>query len=201
MDDHIRLLASVLGESRVKENINISEHLHTHMGAVVRAFYIATTTKELVKAVEICGDLEIKVLIVGSGSKVALSDQGFPGLVIKNRSDNLRIFGIKGKVSRQGIGVESAFLEADSGVSLGKLTEFSLQQGLGGFELLKNIPGTVGGSLSMNPTLREKVHQVKVWDKNSETLQKDLSQVRQEDVILAVTFHLKAKKEYNKNTF
>lgn len=195
MDDHIKLLTLALGDNRVKENVDITEHLATSLGGMVRAFYLATTTKELIKAVETCRELKLDLIIIGSGSKVTLEDQGFSGVVIKNRSDNLRIFGIKGKVTpRVGLGIEEAFLEADSGVSLNTLADFSLKQGLAGLETLKTVPGTLGGSLSINHTVREKVYQVKVLDEQGETIQKQLLEVLQGDIILSVTFKLKSRK-------
>ncbi|GEM_PF-1563023 len=194
MEERIKLLVRSLGEERVKENIDLSDHMETRLGAVTRLFYIATTTRELIKAVELCRELKINFLIMGSGSKMAISDKGFEGLVIKNRSDNLKIFGIKGKVSRAGLGIEEAFLEADSGTSIGRLSEYSLQQGLGGFETVKQAPGTVGGSIHTFPVLREKVHQVKVLTKTGTMKVKHLSEITREDIFLSVIFLLKAKK-------
>lgn len=195
MEDHIKLLARELGEERVKTGVNLSGHMETRLGGVVEAFYIATTTRELVRVVKLCRELKIKYLVFGLGSKMALSEDGFAGLAIKNRSDNLKIFGIKGKVSRAGIGIEQAFLEADSGTSIARLSEYSIGQGLGGFETVKLTPGTVGGSIHILPVLREKVHQVKVLTKSGIIKEKNLSEVTRDDIVLSVVFLLKAKKE------
>lgn len=193
MEDHIKLLVMNLGDERVKLNVDLSDYMETKLGALSRAFYIATTTRELLRAIQLCKDLKIKYLIMGTGSKMAISEKGFEGLVIKNRSDNLKIFGIKGKISRAGIGIEEAFLEADSGTSLKKLAEFARQQGLGGFEDLEFTPGTVGGSLNVLLTLQEKAHQVKVLSDKGVTKTKQVQEMSREDIILSVIFKLKAK--------
>ncbi|MBI4036985.1 FAD-binding protein [Candidatus Daviesbacteria bacterium] len=193
MDDKISLLISQLGDNRIKCDSDISEHLQTGLGGKVPAFYIATTTAELIKSIKLCRELKLEFLIFGSGSKMAIADLGVKGLVIRNRSDNLKIFGVKGKVSRLGLGIEEAFLEADSGVSLIKLAEFASDQGLGGLEGLRSTPGTVGGSLYINPLLKEKVNQVKILAPSNTIKQKSYFDLKREDIILSVVFKLKAK--------
>lgn len=194
MEDRLRLLVRSLGEDRVKLNIDVTDYLHTQLGGEARAFYLATTTKELVKAIELCQELKIHYMVVGSGTKVALSGEGLSGLVIKNRSDQAKIFGIKGKISRNGLGIEEALIEADSGMSLSKLSEYSKLQKLGGFENLSNIPGTIGGSFLITPVLKENAQQVKIIDKSGEIKVKVVDQVLKDDVILSVVFKLKAAK-------
>ncbi len=196
MEEKIKLLKAELGDNRIKVDVDITEYLETKLGGKSAVFYMATTTQELIKAVELCQELKIAYLIIGSGSKVAISDSGFSGLIIKNRSDNVKIYGIKGKVSRDGIGVEEAMIEADSGVSLKRLSEFAESQNLGGFEGLKDSIGTVGGSLILNNILLSKCHQVKVLPNNGNLISVSHLQVHKNQVIVSVVFKLKAKK-YN----
>lgn len=195
MIDYFSLLASELGEIRLKRNIDISKDVYNQMGGVVGAFYIATTTRELIRVVELCRELKIKFFIIGSGSKSALAKENLDILVIKNRSDNLKIFGVKGKVSRAGIGIEEAFIEAESGASLQNLAEFALVQKLTGLEDLKKGVGTVGGSFAINPTLRTEAHQVKVLTPEGEIETKTTAEVTREDIILSAIFKLKARKD------
>lgn len=194
MRDKIKLLVSNLGETRVKENVDLTEHLQTRLGGPAAAFYIATTLRELTRSIQLCRELRIPFLLIGSGSKMAISDQGVRGLAIKNRSDSIKIFGVKGKVSRTGIGIEEAFLEADSGVSLVKLADFSASQGLGGLEVLRTTAGTVGGSFYITPVLKEKSFEVKVLTNSGGVKGKSADAVKKEDIILSVVFKLKAKK-------
>lgn len=194
MEDRIRLLLQTLGEDRLKINIDLSEYLHTGLGGPVQAFYIATTTRELMRIIELCRDLKLKFLIIGNGTKMAIPEEGLEVVAIKNRSDNIKIFGIKGKISRDGLGIEEAFLEVDSGVSLVRLADYSLKQGLGGLEILNSTLGTVGGSFYVNPMLQSKAHQVKTLTDQGEILIKDPSQVTKEDIILSVVVKLKSKK-------
>ncbi|MDO8498820.1 MAG: FAD-binding protein [bacterium] len=194
MDQKFKLLATQLGEHRLKFDVDITEHLKSGLGGQAEAFYIATSIRELVKALEDCQDLRIPVLIIGLGSKVAISEAGLKGLVIKNRSDSMKIFGIKGKVSKKGIGIEEAFLEAESGVTLARLAEYATSQGLGGLEVFRSNLGTLGGSLYITPALKEKIHQVKVFTSSGEVENVEVPDLKREDIILSVVFKLQAKK-------
>lgn len=163
---------------------------------MVGAFYIATTARELIRVIELARELKIKFLIIGTGSKIALAKENSDLLAIKNRSDNLRIFGIKGKVSREGLGIEEAFIEAESGASLQSLAEYVYSQKLTGLEDLKSSIGTVGGNFFINPTIREKASAVKILDPRGDVKEiKEVRDVGKDDVILAVVFKLRARKE------
>lgn len=194
MESRLQLLISQLGENRVKTDVDLSEHLYTKLGGIAKAFYIATTSRELIKVIELCQELKLNFLIIGMGSKMAISENGFDGLAIKNRSDSLKIFGIKGKVSKDGLGIEEALIEADSGTSLNKLSEFASIQKLGGFEVLKSTLGTVGGSFLTNAVLLDKAQQVKIITEDGDLVEKLPKAVNKEDIIISVIFKLKAQK-------
>lgn len=190
-DPHLKTLEEVLGKDRVHRDIDISEFLNTKLGAKVDAYYIATNLNELKEVVGLCWDLSINFLVIGTGSKVALSLQGFSGLVIKNAASNLKIAGIKGKISPKGLGVEEALLEAQSGATLSALAKFSIQQKLTGLETFGNIPGSVGGSIFYMPQLQAKCQTIKILEKIGES---EISPVelKRDDLILSAIFKLKA---------
>ncbi len=194
MDDKFKLLVSELGETRVSKNVDLTEFLQTKLGGIASFFYIATSEKELIKVIQLCQELKINFLIIGSGSKIAISKNGFLGMVIKNRNDNLRIFGIKGKVSRIGLGVEEALIEAGSGVSLKGLNEYIHAQGLGGFIGFEASLNTIGGSFYLTPELREKTQQIKILNSHGLIQIKQENELSREDIILSVVFKLKSRK-------
>lgn len=194
MDDKFKLLTSELGESRIKKDIDITEFLQTKLGGLTSFFYIATNEKELIKVIQLCNELKVDFLVIGSGSKIVLSKNGFLGMAIKNRSDSLRIFGIKGKVSRSGLGVEEALIEAGSGVSLRRLNEYVHTQGLGGLEGFESFLSTLGGSFYITPELRNKSQQIKVLNSQGQVQIKQESDLSRKDIILSVVFKLKSRK-------
>ena len=74
--------------------------------------------------------------IIGGGSNLLVSDQGFNGIVIKNE-----ITGIAKKDNQ---------LTVKSGTLLQNLVDFANNAGLAGLESLAGIPGTLGGAIFGN---------------------------------------------------
>lgn len=77
-------------------------------------------------------------MILGKGSNLVVKDKGFRGwMVCLTR-------GLK-KIQQEG-----DVVEAESGLPLQRLVQFTIQRGLTGLEPFFGIPGTVGGGLAMN---------------------------------------------------
>lgn len=193
MEEKINIISSQLGDLRVKKNVDLDEYILFKPAGFASGVFIATSISELIKVIQLCKELKTPFLIIGSGSKINFLKSGFLGLVIKNRSQNLKIFGIKGKVSRNGIGIKEAFVEADSGATLSDVADYTKKQGLAGFEDLKLIKGTIGGSILSNPILIASVTQIKVLANSGKEETKDFVRVAKNDVILKAIFHLKAR--------
>ncbi len=81
---------------------------------------------------------EFPLLVLGRGTNVLVSDQGWPGAVLYI-GENLSGFSIDGNVA-----------EAWAGTLLIDLVRAAVDHGLGGMERLAGIPGSVGGALQMN---------------------------------------------------
>lgn len=192
--DKFKLLAADLGDLRIKKDVDLTDYLQSGLGGPAEFFYIATTIRELEKAVKAARDLKLPTLIIGSGSKVAIAKSGILGLIIKNRTEHIRLFGIKGKVSKFGLGIEEALVEADSGISLTKLAEYTKTQGLTGLESLQNLKGTIGGSFQMNPTLNTFASQLKILTPKGQITDVKPQERDKNDIILSIIFKLYAKK-------
>lgn len=192
MEDKIKILINELGEYRIKRDVDLSREIINGKSQKATLFYIATRLNELIKAVQLCQQLNIPYQVVGSGSKILFSKNILSGLMIKNRSDNIKIFGIKGKVFQQGLGIDEAFLEVDSGVSLVKLADFARGQKLTGLEIFQSISGTVGGSLCL-PNLLPKIIKIKVLTSKGEIQETLPDEYNPGDIVLTVIFKLLAK--------
>ncbi len=80
----------------------------------------------------------LPLTVIGAGSNLLVSDKGIEGIVIKIASGFAQI------------SVEGETLVAGGGVKLNRLTSIIREAGIGGFEFLAGIPGTVGGAVIMN---------------------------------------------------
>lgn len=166
MENKIKLIADSFGRDRVKLNEPVKDHTTMRRGGKAALFMIAFKKGEIIRMVKMARELNVPLFIFGTGSKMMISDSVFAGVVIKNRTSNISVIGIKGKVQRDGLGVREALVEVESGTSIAKLVEFLKKQNLI-YQDLEGIVGTVGGNLFLNTGLQEKVQSIKILDEYS----------------------------------
>ncbi|MBI4250242.1 UDP-N-acetylmuramate dehydrogenase [Candidatus Uhrbacteria bacterium] len=124
----------------IKEHINLAEYTTFRVGGPARFFVIVATEQELVEALRFADAKSLSVFILGGGSNILVSDNGFDGLVIKNE-----IRGMSIKEADEGV-----LCTAAAGEDWDTFVAGSVAQGLSGLELLSGIPGTVGAAPVQN---------------------------------------------------
>ena len=94
--------------------------------------------KELIKFLKKINNKE-KIFVLGAGSNTLITDKQFNGVVIKlsNNFNNISM-------------LNTEIIIAGSAVSDKSLSDFAMENSIGGFEFLSCIPGTVGGGIKMN---------------------------------------------------
>ncbi len=109
-----------------------------NIGGKTKAFYKANNLKELIKFLKIIKNHE-KIFLLGAGSNTLISDVKYDGIVIKltNNFNNISMH-------------SEEIVVAGSAVTDKSLSEFAMENSIGGFEFLSCIPGTVGGGIKMN---------------------------------------------------
>lgn len=193
MDSKFKLIIDSFGKDRFKSDEMLKDYTFLGLGGPAKLFFIAFTTNELIKIVDMCRRLKLPFFLFGTGSKIMMSDQGFNGLVIKNRTKSIEVISIKGKATRVGIGVEEALVEIDSGVSITKFAEFLQTQGLI-YENFVNIPGSIGGNLFVSKILQNMIKSIKVLALNGNILEIGPNELRlNSHIILSAIFRIKAK--------
>lgn len=130
-------LKKILG-SDLQENVELKNYTTMKVGGVADYFFVARTIDELIKAILVAKKLNMAYFILGGGSNIIVSDYGFAGLVILNRTSSIVYIS------------DHAQAIVDSGVSLARLVMDTASHGLGGLEHLIGIPGTVGGAIYGN---------------------------------------------------
>ncbi len=189
----MKLIIDTFGVDKIQVGVPLSDFTALKVGGKAKAFFVAFTQNEIVKLINFCRTLKLPFFIFGTGSKIMMSDNGFDGLVIKNRTRDIKILSIKGKVSRVGIGVEEVLVEVESGVGIETFIEFLKVQGLI-FVEFEGIVGSIGGNLYLNWALQERVENIKVLSENGkieEIKKNDLS--LKKHVILSAVFKIKSK--------
>lgn len=193
MDEKLKLISQSIGSERIKFKESLKSHTFSKSSGTAQGFYIVTTQAELVQILDLTFDLKIPFFIIGSGTKILISSE-IKGLTIKNRSSALKVAGVKGKISRTGLGVAEMFIEADSGVSLAKLNDFLVTQSLQAIDGFSSLKSTIGGSIFLDPILRSSVQSLKVWSEG-DVLEVKLDELMRSMVVLSVLFKFKAKSD------
>ena len=108
------------------------------IGGEASLYATPRTIDELFNLIEQAEENCVKYKIIGNGTNLVFSDEGFNGLVISTK--------ILTELERFG---ERSFL-VGAGVMLSTLTIRALNEGLSGLEFAVGIPGTLGGAIVMN---------------------------------------------------
>ncbi|MCR5600183.1 MAG: UDP-N-acetylmuramate dehydrogenase [Ruminococcus sp.] len=123
---------------RITPECSLSEYITFRFGGPCRALISVNSAKSAAELIRYMKSEGIKYGILGRGSNVIVSDEGFDGVILLFGSDFARI-DVKGNIIR-----------CDAGTLLAAACVRAQQLGLTGMENLFGIPGTVGGALYMN---------------------------------------------------
>ena len=137
MSDYLKELSSEFSEN-LKLNYDLKKKNWFNIGGKTKIYYKAKNLKELIKFLKKIGNKE-KIFVLGRGSNTLITDNQFDGVVIKlfNNFNNISL-------------LSDEIIIAGSSVTDKSLSEFAFDNGLGGFEFLSCIPGTIGGGIKMN---------------------------------------------------
>ncbi len=138
MKELVKDIVQILG----KENVLVDEPMKNHttfkIGGLCDVFVKPTTIEQLREVIKLLKENDINYYIVGNGSNLLVSDDGYRGVII-NLFNNF-----------SEITVNDNTITASAGALLGKIGHVALENGLKGFEFATGIPGTLGGAVVMN---------------------------------------------------
>lgn len=118
-------------------NYPLSEITTFHIGGKADYFVSVKNPIELDEALRQAMEKSLPVLVLGRGSNVLASDDGFRGLVIQNQ-------------------IKGITLNADNSLKVGAgeywddVVTFAISKNLGGIECLSAVPGSAGGAAVQN---------------------------------------------------
>ncbi len=130
--------AKGLIEGRILFDALMRQYTSIKVGGPADSFLFPKDVEELRKLVRFARRKKIPLLILGKGTNLVVKDKGFRGWVVC-LTQGLKKIEQKGDV-----------VEAEAGLPLQRLVQFTVQKGLTGLESFFGIPGTVGGGLAMN---------------------------------------------------
>lgn len=152
------------------ENISIKEPMKKHttfrIGGEADLFLRMENPHQLKEVQNYLQKLGMPYYILGNGSNLLVSDEGYRGVILE----------IADKMNT--IRVEGNSIIAQAGAFMSKIAHVAYEHGLTGFEFAAGIPGTIGGGVVMNAgayggELKNVVTTVEVLDQNGDFLSLD----------------------------
>lgn len=131
-------LTEWMPEERVKKEEPMRMHTTFRVGGPADLFVSPNSVEEVCKVTALCREEGVPYYIMGNGSNLLVSDQGYRGVIIQFYKE------------MNDISVEGTLLRAQAGALLSAVANRALLESLAGFEFAAGIPGTLGGACVMN---------------------------------------------------
>jgi len=162
----MKALKGFVPEENIRLQEPMSEHTTFRVGGPADCFVELESAGQLQKVHRYLQMVEVPFVVLGNGSNLLVSDEGYRGVVLRIGS------------GMSNIRVEGGRIVAQAGASLSALARAALEHGLTGLEFASGIPGTVGGGVVMNAgayggEMSQVVSRVTVLSKEGEFLELD----------------------------
>ena len=153
-----------------KENIIIkapmSKYTTFRTGGEANALLQVQTEEQLRALLQFLNRIEMEYFILGNGSNLLISDDGYDGIIIQ----------VGPKMSD--VRVEGTHIYAQAGALLSQVAKEAYNKGLTGLEFASGIPGSIGGAVVMNAgayggEMKNIVTKVRVMSMDGEILELD----------------------------
>ena len=125
-------------KGEVLEQEPMARHTTFKVGGPADLFVEPGSREEIRFALEAARRDQVPFFIVGKGSNLLVSDEGYRGMILH----------IGTKMSQ--ITVRDDLIEAEAGAPLSKIARTAFEHGLTGMEFAAGIPGSLGGAVVMN---------------------------------------------------
>src|SRR5580692_6340663 len=128
-------LASIPNVS-VSEGVLLSRHTRFGIGGPADVFVQAASEEAFAQALQLSQASGASHSVIGEGTNLIVSDQGYDGIVLRLTAKSLK--------------QDGATIRAQAGAPLQALVDYSIDQGLRGMETMTGIPGSVGAAVYGN---------------------------------------------------
>jgi len=152
----VRQLAS-LPNVTVSEGMLLSDRTRFGIGGPATLYLEAASETAFAAALRIAKSSAANCSVIGSGTNLIVSDDGFDGIVLRFTANQISNDGAK--------------VRAEAGAELQALVDYAIEHGLRGMETMTGIPGSVGAAVYGNAgayghSIDERVEQVRFLDRD-----------------------------------
>lgn len=135
-----KIYKQLLEEGIKEEHIFLDELMSLHtsfkVGGKADMFIKAYSVEEIKSVLKIVKENNILLFILGNGTNLLVKDEGYRGIILQIKLDDIQINGTE--------------ISVQSGVKNAILSKKLIDNSLTGFEFASGIPGTIGGAIKMN---------------------------------------------------
>jgi UDP-N-acetylmuramate dehydrogenase len=124
----------------MQKNVSLAPYSTMRLGGTAAYLIEVESRQEVVAAVQWAEERQLPLIMIGGGSNIIWRDEGFPGLVVVNKIQGLKITN----------GSDTHYLTAGAGMNWDEFVARTVEFGLTGVECLSLIPGTVGATPIQN---------------------------------------------------
>ena len=154
----------------VETNVNLSKYTSFCIGGTADFVVKPKCFTDIISVIRIAKESEVSYYIMGKGSNILVSDNGYRGIVILTINLNMISF------------IEENFIECDAGVTVASLCNFAYSHSLSGLEFAWGIPGSVGGGIYMNAgayggEFKDVVRSCKYMDENGKLFELEVDEM------------------------
>jgi len=152
-ETHARLAA--IPNLTVLPGAPLSRYTRFAIGGPADLYAETSSAEAFIAALHIARESGESYVVIGGGTNLIVSDEGFRGIVLRFTARRMLAAGER--------------VVADSGAVLQDLVDFTVDRGLKGLETLAGIPGSVGAAVYGNAgayghSISERVHSVRFYD-------------------------------------
>lgn len=156
-------LLQLTAEKNVLTDEPMKKHVTFRVGGPADYFVTPESAEEVQKIILLCKEKGMPYYILGNGSNLLVSDNGYRGVIIQIYK------------AMSNITVEGELVTAQAGALLSAIAAQAAGASLTGFEFASGIPGTIGGAAVMNAgayggEMKDVMEQVTVLTKDGEIL-------------------------------
>ena len=123
----------------------MSKHTSYRIGGPARFFVRVDSISALTHLIEICDAEGIQWMVVGRGTNLLVSDDGYDGVIITLGRD----------FRKHVVDAEAGLIVAGAGATLSSVVQDAFRSSLAGLEFAVGTPGSIGGAIRMNAGSRE----------------------------------------------
>ncbi|MDA3884824.1 MAG: UDP-N-acetylmuramate dehydrogenase [Candidatus Delongbacteria bacterium] len=134
----ISKIKNIIAAEDLKVNELLSNHTSYKIGGPAKFYVYPKNKEQLIGLLEILKEENVSYFILGKGSNLIVSDNGFKGCII----DLTKYF--------SEMKIENGLMTVGAGALLTTIAFTAIKNSLSGMEELAGIPGTLGGALLMN---------------------------------------------------